>query len=90
MIYFDTGIYKLTHKESGKIYIGQSKHLKRRLNEHNSNGKKYTTRKNGEWVLIYAEAYRAKEDALERETRLKDHGRAKQELLKRISNSKID
>lgn len=34
MISFDTGIYKLTHKESGKIYIGQSKHLKRRLNEH--------------------------------------------------------
>ena len=34
MILFDTGIYKLTHKESGKIYIGQSKHLKRRLNEH--------------------------------------------------------
>ncbi len=34
MILFDTGVYKLTHKESGKIYIGQSKHLKRRLNEH--------------------------------------------------------
>jgi group I intron endonuclease len=34
MILFDTGIYKLTHKDSGKIYIGQSKHLKRRLNEH--------------------------------------------------------
>ena len=34
MILFDTGIYKLTHKESGKVYIGQSKHLKRRLNEH--------------------------------------------------------
>ena len=34
MILFDTGIYKLTHKDSGKVYIGQSKHLKRRLNEH--------------------------------------------------------
>ena len=34
MILFDTGIYKLTHKESGKVYIGQSKHLKRRMNEH--------------------------------------------------------
>ena len=34
MILFDSGIYKLTHKENGKIYIGQSKHLKRRLNEH--------------------------------------------------------
>ena len=34
MILLDSGIYKLTHKENGKIYIGQSKHLKRRLNEH--------------------------------------------------------
>ena len=34
MILFDTGIYKLTNKESGKVYIGQSKHLKRRMNEH--------------------------------------------------------
>ena len=34
MILFDTGIYKLTHKDSGKVYIGQSKHLKRILNEH--------------------------------------------------------
>ena len=34
MILFDTGIYKLTNRENGKIYIGQSKHLKRRLNEH--------------------------------------------------------
>lgn len=34
MISFDTGIYKLTHKKNGKVYIGQSKHLKRRLYEH--------------------------------------------------------
>ena len=34
MIHFDTGIYKLIHRESGKVYIGQSKHLKRRLSEH--------------------------------------------------------
>ena len=39
MILFDTGIYKLTHKESGKVYIGQSKHLKRRMNEHRRCGK---------------------------------------------------
>lgn len=31
---FNSGIYKITHKESGKIYIGQSKHIKRRLSEH--------------------------------------------------------
>jgi group I intron endonuclease len=34
VILLDSGIYKLTHKENGKIYIGQSKHLKRRLSEH--------------------------------------------------------
>ena len=34
MSIFNSGIYKITHRESGKIYIGQSKHIKRRLSEH--------------------------------------------------------
>jgi len=34
MSIFNSGIYKITHRKSGKIYIGQSKHIKRRLSEH--------------------------------------------------------
>jgi group I intron endonuclease len=33
-VIFDTGIYKLTNVKNDKIYIGQSKHIKRRLSEH--------------------------------------------------------
>ena len=71
------------------MYIGKTNDLKRRLAEHNANRQKATVRKNGEWILIYAEAYRDKTDADTRELRLKNHGRAKQELYKRIEKSFI-
>jgi len=54
---------------------------------HNSGATTSTMRKNGQWEIIYLEIFRAKEDAIKREYRLKHHGRAKQELLKRIKNS---
>ena len=48
-----------------------------------------THRRSGRWVLVYAESYRNKQDIDQRELRLKQHGRAKQELFKRIENSLI-
>ena len=80
-------VYVLQHINTEKLYIGVTKNLARRLREHNSGGRKATTRKSGTWVLVYAEAYRDEHDARERETRIKHHGRAKQELLKRIARS---
>ena len=79
-------VYILGHT-SGEIYIGITENLKRRINEHNNGGVKFTTRKDGMWSLAYAEAYSDKNDAHKREARLKQHGRAKQELLRRIQNS---
>lgn len=49
-----------------------------------------TNRKEGEWILIYTEAYRSKSDSVARELRLKHHGRAKQELFKRAEISKLE
>ena len=40
-------------------------------------------------MLIYAEAYRDKRDAVLREHKLKHHGSGKHELLKRLSHSKL-
>ena len=80
-------IYLIQHAETKEIYIGCTSHLERRLKEHNAGEQKATRRKTGEWILIYAEAYRDKRDAVRRELRLKDHGRAKQELLKRAEKS---
>ena len=80
-------VYLIKHSETKQIYIGKTNNLKRRLSEHNGHQQKATHRKNGKWILVYAEAYRNKIDADVRELRLKSHGRSKQELLKRSANS---
>ena len=50
---------------------------------------KYTTRKTGLWILVYAEAYRDEHDAREREGKLKIHGSAMNSLLKRLIKSRL-
>ncbi len=80
-------VYIIQHSNTKQFYIGKTGNLKRRLREHNKNSQKSTCRKSGVWILAYAEAYRAKSDADMRELRLKNHGRAKQEVLKRAPQS---
>jgi putative endonuclease len=82
-------VYVLQHTDTKQFYIGRTNNLKRRLSEHNASQNKSTHRNSGEWILIYAEAYRSKDDAVKRELRLKKYGRAKQELLKRAVSSQI-
>ncbi len=65
--------------EAGKIYIGYTTDLKRRLKEH---GVKPSD-------LIYYEAYKAKEDATLREHRLKNFKSAWGQLKKRTTKSRI-
>ncbi len=83
-------IYVIQNNFTQEIYIGYTQNLKQRLETHNKKGKKFTTRSNGQWVLIYAEAYRSKQDALLRERRLKNHGSGKIELFKRLKHSMLD
>ncbi len=80
-------IYVIQHSTTKQIYIGKTNNLNRRLAEHNQNRQSAAIHKNGSWTIVYAEVYRTKQDADHREMRLKHHGRAKQELLKRISQS---
>ena len=80
-------VYVIQHSVSKDIYIGVTGNLKRRIEEHNANKNFSTKRKQGKWIIVYAEAYRNKNDAYQREFRLKQRGRAKQELLKRIARS---
>ena len=80
-------LYLIQNTESKEIYFGITADLKKRLKTHNSGGKKFTTRKKGEWILVYAEAYRSKDDALVRERRLKVHGNVKIQLIKRLKSS---
>ena len=80
-------LYLIQHSETKQIYIGKTNNLERRLKEHNKNKQISTIRKNGKWVLIYAEAYRSKIDASNRELKLKHHGTAKHKLKERLLNS---
>lgn len=77
-------VYVIQNSETNENYIGSTGDLERRLNEHNSESGHSTERKFGTWKLIYYEAFSSKKLALVREKKLKSHGRAKQELMKRI------
>ena len=83
-------VYVLEHSVSQLSYVGFTTDLKRRIREHNARGKKFTTRKNGQWILIYAEAYRNESDARERESKLKIHGSAMVSLLKRLKKKSFE
>lgn len=80
-------VYLLKNTVTKEIYIGSTGDIKRRLMEHNGGGKKFTTRKEGAWELIYTEIYKSPTDAKLRESKLKHHGSGKHELLKRLKNS---
>jgi len=80
-------VYIIQHTETKQVYTGRTNNIKRRLEEHNQGKTSATQRKRGKWILIYSEIYRNEKDAIIREIRLKQHGRAEQELLKRIKFS---
>jgi len=63
-------IYLLKSETNGKLYIGYSKDLKKRLLEHNSKVTK-STKSGIPWKLIYYEAFENKTDALREEIFLK-------------------
>ena len=83
-------VYLIQNTSTHEKYLGITNDLKKRLKAHNSAGKKYTTRLKGKWVLIYAKAFRSKEDAYNREKKLKNHGSGKIELIKRLEKSLLD
>ena len=79
-------VYVIVERHSAKRYVGYTSDLKRRIAEHNNRqGSKYTY--GGEWFLAYYEAFLSKKDAETRERKLKDEGRAKYQLFRRIGDS---
>ncbi len=83
-------VYVVQHSVTKEVYIGKTNDLKRRLVEHNRGGQSATRRKNGAWVLVYAEVYRDKRDADDREIKLKQHGSNKRWLKNRIRHSMLE
>lgn len=71
MYYF----YVLKFIKNGKLYYGFTNNLKRRISDHKSGQSDFTS-KNGEFELIFYEAYKNKLDAQEAEKYFKTgHGR---------------
>jgi len=68
----------------GKFYIGYTKDLKRRMQEHDDK-KVYTSKRMNKPILIYHEAYLNESAAKEREKKLKQFGSAYVGLLKRLN-----
>ena len=70
-------VYVIKNSQNGKIYIGQTSNLEKRLKRHNgqlSTKRKSFTHKNkgsGEWILVYKEEFEERKDALKREKELK-------------------
>ena len=71
--------------ETGEAYIGKTGDLRRCVHEHNAGCNASTRHAN--WRLVYYEAYAARADADRRERRLKDDGRARYQLMRRIKAS---
>ncbi len=65
-------VYALYNKKSGKIYIGQTNNIEKRLKEHNEKrGNHFTSSIDGTWIIIYQEAASSRTSAILRERQLK-------------------
>ena len=75
-------VYLLKDKK-GKIYIGYSSNLQRRITEH-QHQRVYTSKRMNQPQLFYYEAYITEKLAKGRERKLKQRGSSKKGLLKRL------
>lgn len=82
-------VYAIYNKEHNKIYIGQTSNLEERLRLHNERliRGSYTSRYDGNWVLIYSEESLNRTLALLREKQLKSF-RGRQFIKQKINEIK--
>ena len=59
-------VYVLESEIDGRLYIGQTSDIEKRLTEHNS-GKTKSTKGYKPWKLVYFERYETRDEALLRE-----------------------
>jgi putative endonuclease len=77
-------VYLLESQIDSSWYIGYTKELQDRINEHNS-GKSYYTKRKLPWKIIYFEVSFHKMDAIAREKYLKS-GMGRRYLKNRLKN----
>ena len=85
---FDTSffVYVCKSLKDGRLYVGSSNNLERRLQEH-SRGEVTSTKHRQPFELLYYEVYRVEKDARMREKYLKGGGRARKNLNIQLSET---
>ena len=78
-------VYCLYNKKNNKIYVGQTNNLGLRLKLHKTKvfRNSFTSRFDGEWLLIYKEEYLTRNEVLVREKQLKSY-RGREFIKKQI------
>ncbi len=71
-------VYIIQHQLTQQVYYGYTNNMQRRLAEH---------QQDGNWNLVYYEAYQAEGDARRRERQLKHHAQAVVALKGRLTES---
>ena len=79
-------VYILKSKVRRLLYIGYTDNIPKRLKKHNE-GKSTYTKKYRPWELVYLEGYKSKENAQDREKKLKQFGKVYSQLKRRIQRS---
>lgn len=67
-------VYVIKNARSGKIYIGQTENLQKRLNQHNDqefDKRAYTKLNKGMWNIVHSETLNTRREAIRREKELK-------------------
>ena len=81
-------VYVVRSESTGKIYIGQTNNIEKRLQRHNKILKvkktSYTYKNKGLWILVYKEKMSDRKTALKREKQLKS-ARGREFIKSRIS-----
>ena len=78
-------VYVIVNK-NGKIYIGQTKDIDKRLKYHNRGWSRYTRGK-GKWELVIKEGYKSRVEAIRREKELKT-GRGREYIKEKIRETR--
>ena len=63
--------YILESESDGKMYIGQTSDLEKRIERHNAGGSRYTKGK-GPWNLIFSIEFSTRSEAIQMEQKLKN------------------
>ena len=80
--------YILQSLKSGRLYIGQTDDLERRLNDHNS-GKTKSTKNKGPWIILYYVKHESRSEAVRLELQLKKW-KNKQRILRWIEREESE